>query len=180
MTADAGLQAILDRFNPPADGVGIEVDASLAVQVGRLATALELDRKRRERFDQAMAQAVRGVPLRPVQKQSGSNIVFSSSEWVCLTGYVWYPQLIVAKNLGSTDTVWVYRTGGKAPDSIALLDDSARWPLTQTSPAWGPGRTGFRVGPGDGIAVYGTISNQVTVSIDTVILEDWIEPDYLL
>jgi hypothetical protein len=179
MTTDAGMAAIAGRFAPPAPGVGVDVDAELAVQIGALAAELKIDRQRRAVYEQKMQQAIRGgIPLLPVTQGAGTPATFVSPDWVCKTGYDWAIQLVTAKGLGATDIVWVYKTSASGIAEVA--DSAAKWQLTNGAPAWHPGRTGLVLHPGDGIVVQGTTTAQVTVNIETIILESWITPDYLL
>lgn len=178
MTADAGLQEIIGRYAPPPAGMHVELDADLAVQIGGLVAELKADRARRELFDQKMQQAIRYVPLPPVQQGSGTPATFASPDWVCKDGYCWAVQRITAKGLGSTDTVWVYRTAASGSGEVA--DSAAANPLTATVPAWTPGRTGLLLQPRDGITVQGTTTAAVTISVDVILLEAWIVPDFLL
>ena len=178
MTADAGLQEIMGRYAPPGPGLGVSVDADLAVQIGGLVTELRADRKRRADFEQKMQQAIRVVPLPAVQAAAGTPAVFAHPEWVCKTGYVWAVQRVTAKGLGATDTVWVYRTNASA--GAAALDSAAAALLTNSAPWWNPSRTGLVLQPDDGITVQGTTTAAVTVSIDVIIMEAWVVPDFLL
>lgn len=180
MTPDAGLAEIADRFNPAAGGAGVaaEGSAELTVMLGGLLTEMKLERQRRAWFEQKMAQAIRDTPLVSVSAVAGTPATFASDDWVCKTGWAWYLQLATAKNLGSTDTVWVYRTSGSGVQQV--VDSAAKWPLTNASPAWHPGRTGLRLAPGDGITLQGTTTNTVTVNLDVIMVEAWIEADFLL
>ena len=178
MTADTGLQEIMGRYTQPGPGVGVSVDADLAVQLGTLVGELRHERKRRADFEQKMQQAIRVVPLPAVQAAAGSPAVFAHPEWVCKTGYVWAVQRVTAKGLAGTDTVWVYRTNASA--GAAALDSAAAALLTVTAPWWNPSRTGLVLQPDDGITVQGTTSAAVTVSIDVIIMEAWVSPDFLL
>jgi hypothetical protein len=179
MTTDAGMQAIAGRFAPPAPAAGVDIEADLAVQIGTLAAEFKMDRQRRAVLDQKMQQAIRGgIPLLSVTQAAATPATFASSDWVCKTGYDWAIQLVTAKNLGSTDTLWVYKTSASGIAEIA--DSAAKWQLTNAAPGWHPGRTGLVLHPGDGIVLQGTTTQQVTVNIETIILESWITPDYLL
>ena len=178
MTADAGLQEIMGRYAPPGPGLGVSVDADLAVQIGGLVTELRADRKRRADFEQKMQQAIRSAPLLAVQAAAGTPATFASLDWVCKTGYVWAVSRVTAKGLGATDTVWVYRTNGSG--SAAALDSAAAALLTNSAPFWNPSRTGLVLQEGDGITVQGTTTASVTVSIDVIMMEAWVVPDFLL
>lgn len=177
MTADAGLRQIMDRYQP-GPGIAVELDADLAVQIGGLVAELRKDRARRELFDQKMQQAIRYAPLIPVQQATGTPATFTSPDWVCKTGYCWAVQRVTAKGLGSSDTVWVYRTSASGSGQVA--DSAAASPLTATVPVWNPGRTGLLLEAGDGITVQGTTTASVTVTVDVIMLESWIVPDFLL
>lgn len=179
MSTDAGMQELLGRMAPPpGPGISVSGDVSLAVEVAGLVAELKMDRARRAAMDQRMAQAIRETPLPSFAAQAGTPATFFHEDWVCKTGYVWYLQLVTAKGLGSSDVVWVYRTASSGVQAVA--DSAAKWELTNTSPAWHPGRTGLRIGPGDGITVQGTTTAEVTVNLEVIILETWIEPDFLL
>ena len=179
MTTDAGLQAIAARYAPPGPALSLEADADLTVQVGTLVAELQTERRRRSVFEQKMQQAIRGgIPLLSVTQAAAAPATFVSPDWVCKTGYDWAVQLVTAKGLGSTDTLWVYKTSASGLQEVA--DSAAKWLLTNTAPAWHPGRTGLVMHPGDGIALQGTITAQVTVNIEVIMLETWITPDYLL
>ena len=175
MSTDAGLFEIQNRFQAaPSVGVDVEFHA----QLSGLVAEMRAERKRRADYEQKMVQAIRLVPLLPVQQPAGTPATFASLDWVCKTGYVWAVQRVTAKGLGSTDTVWVYRTNGSG--SSAALDSSAANILTNTAPAWQPSRTGLLLEQGDGITVQGTTTASVTVSIDVIMMEAWIVPDFLL
>ena len=178
MTTDAGLQAIMGRYNPAGPAVAVEAEADLAVMVGGLVAELKTERQRRALFDQKMQQAIRSAPLLAVSAAAGTPATFASEDWVCKTGYQWAVQRVTAKGLGSSDTAWIYRTS--ASGGLQVTDAAAVWLLTNPAPAWHPGRTGLMLGPGDGITVQGTTTATVTVSIDVLILESWIVPDFLL
>lgn len=179
MTTDAGLQAIVGRYAPAGPGAAVEMDADFTVQVGQLVAELQTERRRRVLFDQKMQQAIRGgVPLLSVSAPAGAPQTFVSEDWVCKTGYDWAVQLVTAKGLGATDTLWVYKTSASGLQQVA--DSAAKWLLTNAAPAWHPGRTGLVMHSGDGIALQGTTTAQVTVNIEVIMLEQWITPDYLL
>jgi len=173
------MAAIAGRFAPPAQGVSVDADASLAVQISALAAELKIDRQRRAVFDQKMQQAIRGgIPLLSVTNPAGAPQTFVSPDWVCKTGYDWAVQLVTAKGLGATDTLWVYKTSASGIAEVA--DSAAKWQLTNSAPGWHPGRTGLVMHAGDGIVLQGTTTAQVTVNIEVIMLESWITPDYLL
>ena len=176
MTIDAGLQAIVQAYTPA--GPGFEAEADIAVSLGKLATEYERERRYRETFQQRMQLAIRDTPLLSVTLPAGAPQTFVSPDWVCKTGYEWFAQLFTAKNLGSTDTLWIYRTS--ASGALQVGDSAARWLLTNGAPAWAPGRIGFAMKPGDGIVLQGTTTATVTVNIDVVIIEQWLVPDFLL
>lgn len=179
MTTDAGLQAIMGRYAPPGPGLAIDAEADLTVTVGQLVAEMKSERQRRAVFDQKMQQAIRGgVPLLSVTAAAGTPATFVSPDWVCKTGYDWAVQLVTAKGLGSTDTLWVYKTSASGLQEVA--DSAAKWLLTNAAPAWHPGRTGLVMHPGDGVVLQGTTTAQVTVNIEVIMLEAWITPDYLL
>lgn len=178
MSTDAGMQELLGRLAPPGPGVGVSVDADLAVQVRGLVTEMQYERARRSAFDQAMAQAIREVPLLSNAQAAGTPATFFSEDWVCKTGFAWFLQLVTAKGLGSSDVLWVYRTASSGGGGI--VDSAAKWQLNNANPAWHPGRTGFRIGPGEGITLQGTTTAEVTVSLDVIVVASWIEPDFLL
>lgn len=178
MTADAGLRELQARLNPPGQGLGLSVDADLSVQIGQLVGEIKLERARRAVFDQKLAQAIRFVPLPAQQQPTGAPATFASPDWVCKTGYSWAVQRVTAKGLGATDVLWVYRTS--ASGAAEVVDSAALWQLNNANPAWHPGRTGLVLQPGDGIALQGTTTAAVTVSIDVLLLEAWIVPDFLL
>lgn len=175
MTIDAGLQAIVAGYAP---GAQVEASADLAASLGRLATEYERDRRQRYEFQQRMQGAIRDTPLLSVTLPAGAPQTFASPDWVCKTGYEWFAQLITAKGLGTTDTLWVYRTSASGVQQVG--DSAARWLLTNTAPAWTPGRTGLAMKPGDGLVLQGTTTAAVTVNIDVVIVEQWLVPDFLL
>jgi hypothetical protein len=177
MSVDAGLQSIVQAY-APGGGPGVEAEATLTASIGGLATEMRLDRQRRAAFEQRMQAAIRDTSLLSVTLPAGAPQTFTSPDWVCKTGYEWFAQLFTAKNLGSTDSVWVYRTSASGAQQLG--DSAAKWLLTNAAPAWAPGRTGFAMKPGDGITVQGTTTNTVTVNIDVIILEQWIVPDFLL
>lgn len=176
MTADilAGFQAQAGLDGGP----GLEAGAELTAHLGALVAEMRVERRRRADFEQKMMQAIRVVPLIAVQQPAGAPATFASFDWVCKTGYVWAVQRITAKGLGSTDTVWVYRTDGSS--SSAALDSNAMFVLTNTAPAYNPSRTGLVLQQGDGITVQGTTTASVTVSIDVIMMEAWVVPDFLL
>ena len=176
MTIDAGLQAITQAYAP--GGAGLEAGIDLRATVGQLVAEMVLERKRRAVFEQKMQQAIRDVPLLSVTQPAASGQVFASPDWVCKTGYEWFAQLITAKGLGATDTLWIPRAEASGP--LNLVDSSARWQLTNGAPAWAPGRTGLAMKPGDGLILTGTTTNPVTVNIDVIIVEQWLVPDFLL
>lgn len=179
MTTDAGMQAIAGRFAPAPPGLAVDAEAGLAVQIGALAAELKTERQRRAVFDQKMQQAIRGgIPLLSVSQPAGTPATFASPDWVCKTGYDWAIQLVTAKGLGATDILWVYKTSASGIAEVG--DSAAKWSLTNAAPGWHPGRTGMVLHPGDGIVLQGTTTAQVTVNIETIILESWITPDYLL
>lgn len=159
-------------------GVGAGVDVDLAAQVGSLVMELKTERRRRSVFEQKMQQAIRSVPLLSIQQAAGTPATFASLDWVCKTGYVWAVQRVTAKGLGSTDVVWVYRTDGSS--SNAAQDSNAAAQLTNGVPFWHPGRTGLVLQQGDGIVVQGTTTASVTVSVDIILMEAWVVPDFLL
>lgn len=175
MTVDAGLQAIIGAYAP---GASLEGSADLAASIGRLATEYERERRYREAFQQKMQLAIRDTPLLSVTAVAGTPATFASADWVCKTGYEWFAQLFTAKGLGSTDTLWIYRTSASGAQQVGDL--TARWLLTNAAPAWAPGRTGFAMKPGDGIVLQGTTTAAVTVNIDVIIVEQWLVPDFLL
>jgi hypothetical protein len=176
MTIDAGLQAIVAGYTPA--GPAAEGSADLTVSVGQLAAEMVLERKRRALFEQKMQYAIRDVPLLSVDLPAGTPATFASPDWVCKTGFEWFAQLFTAKGLGSTDTLWIYRTS--ASGGLQVGDSAARWLLTNAAPAWAPGRTGFAMKPGDGIVLQGTTTAAVTVNIDVIMVEQWLVPDFLL
>lgn len=178
MTADAGLQQIMAQYAPPGPGIGISADADLSVQIGGLVAEFKAERQRRAVFEQKLSQAIRSVPLPSVTAAAAAPATFASPDWVCKTGYQWAVQAITAKGLGSTDTVWVYRTSDSGQKQVA--DSAAKNVLTATAPVWHPGRTGLMLEAGDGLTVQGTITATVTVNIDVILLEAWIVPDFLL
>jgi len=185
MTIDAGLQAIAQAYaGGPADTMpaeaGAEVSgaAQLAVAVGQLATEMTLERKRRAAFEQRMQHAIRETPLLSVSAASGAPATFTSADWVCKTGYEWFVQLATAKGLGSSDTVWVYKTSASAAGQF--VDSEAKGLLTNAAPMWAPGRTALHLLPGDGLLVSGTTTATVTVNFEVIICEQWIVPDFLL
>lgn len=179
MTTDAGLQAIVGRYAPAGPGLDLEAGADLAVHIGALAAEIKMDRQRRALYEKQMQQAIRGgVPLLSVSQAAGAPATFASPDWVCKTGYDWAVQLVTAKGLGSTDTLWVYKTSASGAQEVT--DSAAKWLLTNAAPAWHPGRTGLVAHPGDGIVLQGTTTAQVTVNIEVIMLETWITPDYLL
>ena len=177
--ADAGLRELMGRWNPPpGPGVSASAGVDLVVQIGSLVAELKNQRARQAAFDQRLAQAIRDVPLPAVAQAAGTPATFSSPDWVCKTGYAWFVQLVTAKGLGATDVVWVYRTASSGSGEV--VDSAAKWQLNNANPAWHPGRTGFRLGPGDGVSVQGTTTAEVTVSVDVIMVESWIEADFLL
>lgn len=178
MSVDAGLQTIIQAYTPDG-GPALEVGADLAASFGALAAEMRQDRARRAAFDQKMQLAIRDTPLLSVALPSGAPQTFVSPDWVCKTGYEWFVQTVTAFNLGSTDTLWVHRTGASAGQQ-QLGGSTAKWLLTNGAPAWTPGRTGFAMKPGDGLTLQGTTTQTVTVNIDVIIVEQWLVPDFLL
>lgn len=176
MSVDAGLQSIVQAYAPSGQGVGAEVD--LGASFGLLAAEMRMERQRRQAFDQKMQYAIRDTPLLSVTLPAGAPQTFASPDWVCKTGYQWFMQLVTAKNLGSTDTLWVYRSSASGGQQI--VDSAAKWLLTNAAPAWAPGRTGFGMAWGDGITLQGTTTQSVTVNIDVIMIEEWLVPDFLL
>lgn len=177
MSVDAGLQSIVQAY-APGGGPGVAAEVDVSASIGGLVTEMRLDRQRRAVFEQKMQLAIRDTPLLSVTLPAGAPQTFTSPDWVTKTGYVWFPQLITAKNLGSTDTLWVYRTSASGGQQLG--DSAAKWLLTNAAPAWTPGRTGMVMNQGDGITLQGTTTQSVTVNIDVIILEQWIVPDFLL
>lgn len=176
MSVDAGLQSIVQAYTPSGPGVAAEVD--LGASFGLLATEMRMERQRRQAFDQKMQFAIRDTPLLSVTLPAGAPQTFTSPDWVTKTGYQWFAQLFTAKNLGSTDSLWIYRTS--ASGVLQLGDSAAKWQLNNANPAWAPGRTGFGMNAGDGITLQGTTTQTVTVNIDVIIVEEWLVPDFLL
>jgi hypothetical protein len=159
-------------------GLDVEASASLALQVGRLTTALETSLAAQQRAQ----HSVMSLPIKPhSQTVVGGAITIVSHERDLgpRDGYAWAIQRLTVGGLASGDLVSLY----KGPGISQIIDPTMLVQvLTNTTPTWVPGRTGLMLFPGDTILVNGTglQATAVTLSGEVIQLEQWVVPDFLL
>ena len=183
MTAEilAGFQG-LAAAGAGQGGAGLEVDAGLALSVGRLVTLLEKQREDELR----MYRAIITRPLTPKSAAvAASTFTITSTEHDLgpPDGYAWAVQRLTVGGLtaGATpDSAAFYRgvASSKAVDPALLLAT-----VNGNLPFWHPGRTGFMLQPGESIiaAGLGTVAaTQVSLTGEIIQMEQWLLPHFLL
>jgi hypothetical protein len=161
----------------PADP-GLSIFAQISASLGQLATYTA----ERQRFEQKCAQAIRSVPIPPVQAAvAGGNVLIASASNMLgpNTGYAWAVQRLTVAGLGATDTVSAYRGPASA---VTAASNNLLNILTGAAPTWHPGRTGLILSPGDTLVVAGTglAATQVTLTGEAIIMELWLLSHFLL
>jgi hypothetical protein len=111
--ADAGMQAILDSYAGPGSGsqvavpggaAGVSISADFALQIGRLATALEA----RNRWEQELADACHPFDLPVSNMNLTTNLEDNAIKWAPRDGYAWDIKNLVAAGF-TAGTVTVYK-----------------------------------------------------------------------
>jgi hypothetical protein len=153
-------------------GVGVDAGAALVVQVGRLADAVDRDRRARE---ERRARNLRFAPIQPQMAINaagiGALLLANSELWGPKTGYFWAVQAIRVTGLSVADSVLAYR--GPSGAQAVTLNNQVSPPLTFTAPIYNPGHKGLILQPGDWLTISGAglTSTAVSASFDVVIGE---------
>jgi hypothetical protein len=188
--ADPGVMAgdpgWADAVPVNGDGAGplVQAVASLTVQLGRVATAIQADYDRKQRLVQSLRWAS-FVPITAnpqTQTSVAGTVTLTNAEtWGPKTGYFWAIQRLTVAGLVTTDAVQVYKAGIASPIGAVPGNQVTQAAITNAI-AFNPGRTDLILQPGDFLVINGTglSSASVTCSFDGVVGLLEMLPDYLL
>jgi hypothetical protein len=164
------------------DAPGLDLEASLSFQVGRLTDAITAARA----YDARCEAAIRSVPIQPhTVTVAGAAVTITAADNTLgpNTGYAWSVQRLVVAGLaaGTTyDTVSLYRGPAGA---ASIQQNNLLNVVTGNAPAWHPGRTGCMIFPGDTIIAAGTgltATGPVTLTGEVILMELWLVPQFLM
>jgi hypothetical protein len=168
------------------DGTGplVQAVASMTVQLGRVATAIQADYDRKQR----LVQSLRWASFQPIQANpqtqtsvAGTVTLTNAETWGPKTGYFWAIQRITVAGLVTTDAVQVFKAGIASPVGATPGNQVTQAAITNAVP-FNPGRTDLILQPGDFLVINGTglTSTSITGSFDGVVGLLEMLPDYLL
>jgi hypothetical protein len=182
------IAAAMAGQGPPAVGVEAGAEVNLGLQIGRLASALESDRKRR----QLLAMCITVVDIGPVAYQvTGGNPVLapyrsSASDMSPQEGLIWDVARLSLAGLNVGDVVNLYRPAGVNLAVLAAACHTFACPAGVAAGAgiadWGPPAHGLFMRPDDTftLASAGTLAaaNLVlsgqAVQVDLKVLADYL------
>jgi hypothetical protein len=109
-------------------GLDIEAGASLAIQIGRLARALEAQQARQAQLDQA-TRFIKASKQLTVGASGTAQVGFEGPK----TGYVWTVRRVTLTGSASvatsvTGTAWIY--AGVSAGSVNLYPENAEWAIS--------------------------------------------------
>ena len=168
----------LDQLAGPPAGAGAELDVSLSLVLGRLASQMA----ERSRFERRCAEAIRTVPIQPhtVAVVGGNAIIFDAGNVLGPgTGYNWALSRVTVAGLAAADVMSIYRGPAIA---LTVNPNNLLNVVTGAAPTWHPGRTACILNAGDTLVASGTglTAASVTLTGEVIVMESWLLAHFLL